>query len=498
MPPTRTDKQKTLDLSLTYRLSGLVTGAKLQLVQASRSPSVVNVALQLPPSENNVRLQDKFPSNTSFWLVLRKFEEGVAGGAQKLNLTSRGIPSTDQGAGQLNYEQPCINIMGRDLSSFADLQKTLAQVGYNSGSVLLRLTFKQDDVAMEEAMTQINTYFNSVQPATTPQTTSQTEPSAAHGAHTDSEMTSVPNADAENAAVPQEGEAGPDPSEDSVMTPAPPLQSETPAQDDDVIASSTTTAVPSTESQFPSLSQPQSQKPTAAAEPSSTTSQQPKFAVYSAPTADTPVAARETYNEADFNPSVEHAQAHQALLSRLSQNKRLQSDKELEEAATSKRQNLASVKSVLVRVRFPDQMMVDLTMSDTDTVATLYTTVRDMLDQPQQPFELKSAVGPKGRTETLDSTSNSRLIADVGMMGRVLVTMVWDASVDAVARRKEVLKPELRGQAKKLEVQLPTAPEEEVVSKSDGKKPEEGKKKAPLSTADKEARLLKMMRFGKK
>lgn len=341
-------------------------------------------------------------------------------------------------------------------------------------------------------MTQINTYFNSVQPANTPQTTPQTETSAEHGAHADSGMTWIPDAAAENAAAPQEGQAGPEPSEDSVMTPAPPLNSETPAQDDDVIASSTTTALPSTEGQFPSLSHSHSQQtPT-------TTSRQPKFAVYSAPTADTPVAAREMYNEADFNPSVEHAQAHQALLNRLSQNKRLQSDKEIEEAATSKRQNLASVKSVLVRVRFPDQMMVDLTMSDTDTVATLYSTVRDMLDQPQQPFELKSAVGPKGRTETLDSTSNSRLIADIGMMGRVLVTMAWDATVDAVARRKEVLKPELRGQAKKLEVQLPTAPEEEVVSKSDGKRPEEGKKKAPLSTADKEARLLKMMRFGKK
>ena len=44
-------KGKQLDLSLVLRLSGLTSGAKLELVQLSRSPSVVTVALQLPESE---------------------------------------------------------------------------------------------------------------------------------------------------------------------------------------------------------------------------------------------------------------------------------------------------------------------------------------------------------------------------------------------------------------------------------------------------------------
>ena len=119
---------KLVDLSQPFRLSGLSAGAKLQLTQASRSTGVVSIALQLPESEGGTRLSDKFPSNTSIWLVLRKFEEGVAGEQnRKLNLTQRGAPSSSSGAGRLHYEQPSLNVMGRNLESFTDLQKTLAE-----------------------------------------------------------------------------------------------------------------------------------------------------------------------------------------------------------------------------------------------------------------------------------------------------------------------------------------------------------------------------------
>src|SRR5215471_21788898 len=84
-----------MDLSISIRLSGLSSGAKLELVRLSRSPSVVSVALQLPESEakgvSNGRLLDKFPSTTTLWLILRKFEAGVAGGnGMTRNLTARG------------------------------------------------------------------------------------------------------------------------------------------------------------------------------------------------------------------------------------------------------------------------------------------------------------------------------------------------------------------------------------------------------------------------
>ena len=97
----KNSKDKTVDLSLPFRLSGLVSGAKLQLVQSSRSPSVVKVALQLPTEDNSARLEDRFPSNTPLWLILRKFEDGVAGNTTRLNLTERSAPSTETGSGYL-------------------------------------------------------------------------------------------------------------------------------------------------------------------------------------------------------------------------------------------------------------------------------------------------------------------------------------------------------------------------------------------------------------
>jgi tether containing UBX domain for GLUT4 len=159
--------KRDIDLSRTIRLSGLSSGAKLELVQVSKSAGVVSVALQLPESEAqgvpNARLTDKFPSSTTLWLILRKFEAGVAGNvASKRNITARGVASTDAGAGQLYYERPMVQIMGRELTSFTDLQRTLAQLGFNSGSILLRLSFKPSGTPLEEAMAEIEGYFHSV------------------------------------------------------------------------------------------------------------------------------------------------------------------------------------------------------------------------------------------------------------------------------------------------------------------------------------------------
>ena len=69
-------------------------------------------------------MTDKFPSTTTLWQVLRKFEAGVAGdGNTKRNLTARGAPGMNDGssgAGRLYYQIPVIQIMSRELSSFTD------------------------------------------------------------------------------------------------------------------------------------------------------------------------------------------------------------------------------------------------------------------------------------------------------------------------------------------------------------------------------------------
>ncbi|GAB7349479.1 hypothetical protein MBLNU459_g0191t1 [Dothideomycetes sp. NU459] len=481
---------KQLDLSLTIRLSGLVSGAKLQLTQASRSPSVVSVALQLPESEKTPRLQDRFPSNTSLWLVLRKFEEGVAGG-QKLNITQRGVPSTDSGPGRLCYEQPCMNAMGRELSSFLDLQKTLAQLGYNSGSVLFRVNFRNDGVPMEQAMAQISEYFGAVDGASQSQNDTSAETRPAHGAHAndDMNMTSMPDASAKNATVPDDV-AGQSPSEDNITTPPPPSTSQPatqPPQTDDVIASSET-AIPSTASQFPSLAQP-------ADGPS-----EPSLSVYSAPTGPAPAAALQPHNEADFVPSVEHAKSHQATLGRAAANRRLQSDKELEDATASRTATLSAVKSVILRIRFPDQMMVDIPQGPDATVKHLYRTVRDMLADSTLNFGLRYP-GDKGMQTPLEPRdSEKKLISGLGLTGRIMITFVWDPSVGHAAREKPVLKESLRGQAKQLEVKLQEQRNEDA-KQGDGKNKDEEtkeKRKAPTNKADVEAKLKRLMGFGKK
>lgn len=469
-------KDRPIDLSLPFRLSGLVSGAKLQLVQSSRSPSVVKVALQLPAEDNSPRLEDHFPSNTPLWLILRKFEDGVAGNTNKLNLTERSAPSTETGSGYLCYLQPCLNIGGsaKELSTFLDLQKSLAQLGHNHGNVLIRLSFRNEGVRMEEAKAQITTYLQ----ALSPQTASQVQTVSSHGAHAapDGQLSSLPNADADNSAVPREGDAAQDPSEDTVMSPAPDLApAEQPAQEDDVIASSSITQMPSTESQFPSLDT--------------------GVSIYAAPSDNTPFAARQAYDEADYMPSVEHANAHQASLTKLGRNTRLPSDKEIAAKSATKAAALDEIRTVTLRIRFPDMMMVEWRASQSDTSESLYTKVKEMLDDPSLGFRLQITQFQM-KPLIFNATSQQKLIKDLGIRDRSLITFVWNDSVPKETRDRPLLKQALRRQAKELEVKEPVA--EEEVKQAPAPKAEEPKKKSSLSFAEREAKLKKMMGFGKK
>lgn len=111
-------------------------------------------------------MTDKFASSTSLWQILRNFESANAGGlnSQK-NFTGRGVPSMvsgNSGAGRLYYEEPVLRIMGREYSSLVDLQKSLGQLGFNGGSVLLHLNFRASEVPLEQAQEEIEDYFRSL------------------------------------------------------------------------------------------------------------------------------------------------------------------------------------------------------------------------------------------------------------------------------------------------------------------------------------------------
>lgn len=455
-------KNKFVDLTNPFRLSGLTSGAKLDLVQLSKSAGVVSIALQIPESEAggqvNARLTDKFPSSTTLWLVLRKFEAGVAGGAPARNFTARGIPAPTQGnsgAGRLYYEQPVLHCLNRELSSFTDLQKTLAQLGLNSGSALIRLSFKPTENPLEEAMAQIQGYFDSVEPLVTSQPTSlpQTTPTEA-----------APSASQQ-----------PEWTEDAVLPDAPPLPetSEPPSQE---LASKSETPAPQT-----------------------TTSSGRPLSVYRPPSSSTPAAARTTHNESDYTPTVEHAQIHQKLLADNSRNKRLPTEAEIAAQAEEEAAKWAQVADVEIKVRFPDQSAISSKFKQSDSGADLYGFVRDCLEDKwrSEAFFLKNP-GVRGKNETIPDDATQKLIKNLQLRGRVLVVFGWDDTKAGMEARgaKAVLKPELRAQAQEIKVQdIPDVP---GGANDPGIKVNVAKKETTDDGGDKKSKLSKFLRLSKK
>ncbi|KAJ5143638.1 uncharacterized protein N7515_002425 [Penicillium bovifimosum] len=422
--------RKQLDLSLSFRLSGLSSGAKLELVQLSRSPSVVTVGLQLPESEArgapNGRILDKFPSTTTLWLVLRKFEAGVAGSGPARNFTSRAVPSADGDvAGRLYYETPVLQIMEREISSFTDLQKTLAQLGFNSGSVLIRLSFRRTEEPIEEAMAKIGEFFKSSEDET-------------------------PSAQAPNAAP------AATPAASAIEEPVPVPQSSSALQP----GSSNVSAA--ADEAAPPLPVPESAAPTI--DPGR------HITVFSPPSEDTPSSARIAYNESDYIPTIEHAKLHQRLLNESSRPKRLPTDAEIAAKAEAEAARKAAIHEVDVKIRFPDQSQVVAKFGPSDTGQSLYDFVRGCLAPPFASEKFNITVHGVSRSQhpsIIPVSDKKRLIKDLGLAGRVLVNFSWaDTAASFVhERRAETLRPELRSQAQQLKVeQLPELRDEEDVS----------------------------------
>jgi tether containing UBX domain for GLUT4 len=438
--------KRDIDLSRTIRLSGLSSGAKLELVQVSKSAGVVSVALQLPESEAqgvpNARLTDKFPSSTTLWLILRKFEAGVAGNvASKRNITARGVASTDAGAGQLYYERPMVQIMGRELTSFTDLQRTLAQLGFNSGSILLRLSFKPSGTPLEEAMAEIEGYFHSVDGSDL-----ERKDEAALGLN----------------AVPAEAPSQPP---DDMHT------AEEGAAPEVLVAPEET---------VPEL------QATEGDAPRPTTSTGRPLSVFHPPSNTIPVAAQIPHNPADFTPTVEHAHVHQRMLNKATLNKRLPSEKESEAANLAEQAKLASIKEVEIKIRMPDQSALSAKFGQQDTGAELYGFVRECLGEEwrSETFMLRHLGVKSDSTQSVVSDNEKKLlIRDQGLRGRVLLVFGWDDTKASVEARmeKNVLREDLRKQAKEYTIQEVQVQDDDTdvgktinVGKSD---PEGGEKK---------------------
>lgn len=399
-------------------MSGLSPGAKLELVQLSRSPSVVTVGLQLPESEArgvpSGRLTDKFPSTTTLWLVLRKFEAGVAGDGSTRNLTARGVPATSGGSGpgRLFYEIPVLQALGRELSTFTDLQKSLAQLGFNSGSILLRLSFRRTEEPLEAAMVKIEDYFKSADDAT-PHPQEQPAPAQ----RTPEEP---------STSAPEE----PEEPEQSTTSDHPPEAS---------------TPVPSE----PATTSPVSTRP---------------VTVFSPPASSTPISAQTTYNENDYVPTVDHAQTYQHRLNLSSRPNRLPSEAEIAAKTAAEEERLASVQEVDVKVRLPDQSQMVSKFGPQDTGKSLYDFVRNSMAEPfaSEKFVITSpgipALGGKKARNVVPDSERVLLIRNLGMIGRVLVNFSWGADASPAAResRASVLRPELQNKAQEHKVEQPS------------------------------------------
>lgn len=435
-----------------------------------------------------MRLTNKFASNTSLWEILRQFEskEGA-----NYNFTQRGVPQIDgggaTGAGRLNYEMPVITVMPghREESSFVGLQKTLGQLGFDSGSALLRLSFKNSDRPLEEAMAEISQYFRGAE-------------NPASGAHAaiSAQESSMPDLDkaapeaSENVAGETIKSEEPEPEPMDVDSAPQVPQNPTPAPEP--------AAVIATEQE-----QPKSVPPISAPSVSDASAPAPEIAgigrnvqIYAAPTSSTPQAARRAFNENDYVPTVEHAKIHQAALQSRTRNQRLPSDKELADIENARQEKLKEIaeRGSSVRIRLPDQMMLQTSVSKEDTAESLYAFVEQYL-QYKEPFQLKY-LSPKNGRQVPITRDKKFLIKDLGFTSAELITFLWDEKASDEARlSRKALAPEWQGKAQELRVEEPVVDEKPEPVASGSQSKAEGKKKV-ISAEDKESKLKNILGKG--
>jgi tether containing UBX domain for GLUT4 len=395
-------------------------------VVASRSAGVVSVALQLPEGG---RLMDKFPSDTTLWRILRKFESAEG---RNLNFTARGVTQIENGAsgsGRIFFEMPSLNIVGRECSTFGDLQKTLQQLGINNGTALIRLSFKKTEQPFEEAITEIGEYFKE-------------ESAIEHSGDAELQAAPVPAVSNITEAVARLSSAEPSSSEE---------------KDTGIISQDTSQGTSLNPTPYPETVRDDPLPVTPSKRPAPVSEDEPilelnqrRIEVYLPPSSDTPKAALAPHNEIDYEPTVGHLQSAQGRLQSSSQNKRLLSDAEIERKEEEKAAKLSAVKELQIKVRLADQSLAIATLYTTDNAAILYGLVKSAIVAEDQPFKLVWTDN-KG-TRTIPKDEKKGLIKDLGFSERMLVNFHWEDGASASARKVPTLKPEILKKAKELQV----------------------------------------------
>lgn len=410
-------------MEVPFRQAGIVPGAKLELVVASKSPTVISVALQLPQeyaaSAPGGRLTDKFSSDTTIWHVLRKFESVES---KNFNFTARGNTNVQDGETRIYYEMPVVNLMGRDYSEFADLQKTLAQFGFNKGSCLIRLSFKTTTMPLEEAMVVIGDYFK--------------------------EETVEPVA-AASAVAPQEDVN----SSDDITK----VTSHETATDTEVEMSE------KAPEPIASLPTPEPEQENALVGPD-----QRPIAIYSAPTDDVPRAALQPFREDDYEPSIVHAKLHQDRLKSSTYNQKLLPYEEAERLEKEKAAKISSTKKVQIKIKFPDQSTIISPFEAHETGLDLHKYVTGVIRIETEPFKL-GWIDATGKRHIVPK-DGKRLIQDLKFQGNMMVNFTWGDGVSDAASKPPTLKPQFAQKAKEIPIPeiVSAPPNETAVTSSSG------------------------------
>lgn len=467
-------QKKVINLNDAFRVTGLTPGAKLELVARSKTTSVVNIALHLPEPESksvvNGRLTEKFRSDTTLWKMLRQFESKGSQSGQTFNFTDRGIPQTSNGtqagSGQLYYEMPSLRIMSREISSLAEFQKTLSQLGLTSGSHRIQLSFKSTDKTLNDAMQEISQFFKEEEKA---EAKEKSAVPGASSAKTDS-LLDTPNpesVDSTTLQAPLVADIGPATAGGSQAVQSP--QSGTAPED--VRTSPVDGQAEEGVSQQSNAMEVDSGNPQprangdGARDPGTCVSSLEPVSIFSAPTNSTPAAASVNVPDSVYTPTIAHAQAHQHNLQANAVNKRLKSDAELAADAQAAEAKAAAVKKIDVKVRFPDETSAQWSFGPRDTGATVYKAVRGVMAHDSAPFKLvlPGVPSPSNLIKDEDGIKHN-LVRGYKMSGRVLVNLVWEDKVSQTIKKAPFLKDSFASQARKVE--LPQAPKEEEEGES--------------------------------
>lgn len=141
---------------------------------------------------------------------------------------------------------------------------------------------------------------------------------------------------------------------------------------------------------------------------------------------------------------------HQASILTATQNTRLPTDAEIESASSAAASKLSAIKSIDIKIVFPDQSSVLAPFTNTDTTKDLYTYVRDLLARPEQGFALSYA-GQKGMVP-LNEQDGKMLIPHLRFTGNTLVRVLWGDEVGIDVRQLPSLKDDVRKEAKEVVV----------------------------------------------